>query len=168
GEPAAQTSQPVAQIRAQNPAQRSAATGSGLICDKLKDRRTGADKVYAVTNFHVIENVAVRDPSTDGWGQARATTIEVTLYNQKTLQATIVGGYPDKDIAVLYLRSAAADELPRIDVGKSADLKVGQFAFAIGSPYGLDRTLTWGIVSALGREITTERNRTPIKNVIQT
>src|SRR5207302_1165232 len=46
--------------------------------------------------------------------------------------------------------------------------KVGQFAFAIGSPYGLDRTLTWGIVSALGREITTERNHNPIKNVIQT
>src|SRR5205814_3629835 len=51
---------------------------------------------------------------------------------------------------------------------KSADLKIGQFAFAIGSPYGLDRTLTWGIISALGREITTERNRSPIKNVIQT
>ncbi|HKB37941.1 MAG TPA: PDZ domain-containing protein, partial [Gemmataceae bacterium] len=46
--------------------------------------------------------------------------------------------------------------------------KVGQFAFAIGSPYGLDQTVTWGIVSALGREITTERTQQPIKNVIQT
>src|SRR5213079_2799125 len=51
---------------------------------------------------------------------------------------------------------------------QSDNLKVGQFAFAIGSPYGLDRTLTWGIVSALGREITTERTQKPIKNVIQT
>src|SRR5205807_2992532 len=102
----------VVHIRAQNPGQGSAATGSGFIWDKLKG------KVYAVTNFHVIENVAVRDSSTDGWGQARSTTIEVTLYNQKTLQATIVGGYPDKDVAVLYLRGASADKLPRIDVGK--------------------------------------------------
>jgi S1-C subfamily serine protease len=159
---AAKASKSVVHIRAQNRAQGSAATGSGFIWDKING------KVYVVTNFHVIENVAVRDPSTDGWMKASDTTIEVTPSNEKPYIATIVGGYPDKDIAVLLLRGAPADKLQRIDVGQSDNLKVGQFAFAIGSPYGLDRTLTWGIVSALGREITTERSRSSIKNVIQT
>ncbi|MBI1915461.1 MAG: trypsin-like peptidase domain-containing protein [Planctomycetes bacterium] len=157
---AAKASKSVVHIRAQNSDQDSAATGSGFIYNILNG------KVYVVTNFHVIENVAVS--STDGWSKAPNTTIEVTPFDQKTYQATIVGGYPDKDIAVLYVRGAPADKFQRIDVGTSDTLKVGQFAFAIGSPYGLSRTLTWGIVSALGREITTERNRNPIKNVIQT
>ncbi len=159
---AAKASKSVVHIRAQNPQQGSAGTGSGFIWDKIEG------KVYAVTNFHVIEHVAVRDRGSDAWRKDPDGVIEATLSDQKTYRADIVGGYPDKDIAVLYLRGAPADKLQPIDVGRSDNLKVGQFAFAIGSPYGLDQTLTWGIVSALGREITTERRQTPIKNVIQT
>src|SRR5262249_20657597 len=116
---AAKASKSVVHIRAQNSEQGSAATGSGFIYNILNG------KVYVVTNFHVIEHVAGRDPQTDGWRKAQGTTIEVTLYNQKTYQATIVGGYPDKDIAVLYLRGAPADKLQPIGLGRSANLKVG-------------------------------------------
>ena len=78
----------------------------------------------------------------------------------------MVGYYPDKDVAVLYI-GAPADKLTPIMVGKSADLQVGQSAFAIGNPFGLDQTLTTGVVSAVGREIESVTKR-PIKNVIQT
>jgi len=158
---AAKASKSVVHIRAV--IQRSAGTGSGFIWDKIKG------KVYVVTNFHVIENVAARDPTGKYYTLDPDSKIEVVLNDQTKIDRTeIVGGYPDKDIAVLFLRGADPDKLQPIDVGHSDNLKVGQFAFAIGSPYGLDRTLTWGIISALGREITTERNQKPIKNVIQT
>src|SRR5262245_57174959 len=159
---AARASKSVVHIRAQNPREGSAGTGSGFIWDK----REG--KVYAVTNFHVIAHVAVQDRDGNSFRKDPDGVIEVTLSDQKTYRADVVGGYPDKDVAVLYLRGAPADKLQPIDVGRSDNLKVGQFAFAIGSPYGLDQTLTWGIVSALGREITTERTQKPIKNVLQT
>lgn len=137
--------------------QGSAGTGSGFVWD---------DEGRIVTNFHVVAN-------SSGFNRDRRayeTTgkVEVTLPDQKTLRATLVGAYPDKDIAVLYLRGGGQHKPPKIELGRSDSLRVGQFTFAIGNPYGLDRSLTFGIISALGRDITTEKGSTPIKNVIQT
>jgi len=77
-----------------------------------------------------------------------------------------VGAAPDKDIAVLQI-SAPAEELKPIPMGDSESLQVGQKVFAIGNPFGLDHTITSGIVSALDREITAVTGRT-IQGVIQT
>lgn len=117
-------------------------TGTGFIWDKEGD---------IVTNFHVIE----------GGDAAR-----VTLADQSSYSATLVGAFPDRDLAVLRIK-APVDRLKPIAIGRSADLVVGQKVFAIGNPFGLDQTLTTGIVSALGREIESVTHRT-IKGVIQT
>jgi S1-C subfamily serine protease len=121
-------------------------TGSGFIWD---------NQGRVVTNYHVVERMLRSGGSA-----------EVTLYNQKSYTAKVVGVYPDKDIAVLLIGAPASDLQP-IPIGQSDKLKVGQRAFAIGNPFGLDQTLTTGIISALGREIKSVTER-PIKNVIQT
>jgi S1-C subfamily serine protease len=117
-------------------------TGSGFIWDK--DGRI-------VTNYHVIES---------------ASRVEVTLADHTTWKARLVGVAPDKDLAVLQI-SAPSDKLHPLPIGKSSNLLVGQKVFAIGNPFGLDQTITAGIVSALGREIKAITGRT-IQGVIQT
>jgi S1-C subfamily serine protease len=117
-------------------------TGSGFIWDK---------QGRVVTNYHVIES---------------ASRVEVTLADRSTWQATLVGVAPDKDLAVLQI-SAPAEKLSPLPLGESHNLLVGQKVFAIGNPFGLDQTLTSGIVSALGREIQSATGRT-IQGVIQT
>ncbi len=117
-------------------------TGSGFIWDK---------QGRIVTNYHVISD---------------ANRIDVTLADHTTWKAVLVGAAPDRDIAVLQI-SAPADKLLPIAVGESDDLQVGQKVFAIGNPFGLDQTLTTGVVSALGREISSVTGRT-IHDVIQT
>lgn len=117
-------------------------SGTGFIWDRLG---------HIVTNFHVIE------------GADRAY---VTLADQSTWQATIVGAYPDKDLAVLRI-GAPREQLHPILIGESRSLQVGQRVYAIGNPFGLDQTLTTGIVSALNREIESVTGR-PIRGVIQT
>ncbi|MGI6655549.1 MAG: S1C family serine protease [Desulfobulbus sp.] len=117
-------------------------TGSGFVWD---------NEGRIVTNFHVI---------------ADASRLEVTLSDHSTWKAVLVGAAPDKDLAVLQI-NAPRDRLAPIDIGESADLQVGQKVFAIGNPFGLDQTLTTGVVSALGREITSVTGRT-IRDVIQT
>jgi len=117
-------------------------TGSGFIWD---------NNGRIVTNYHVIED---------------AGRVEVTLADHSTWKATVVGIAPDKDLAVLLI-PAPRDKLKPIAVGESNDLKVGQKVFAIGNPFGLDQTMTTGIVSALGREIKSVTGRS-IQNVIQT
>lgn len=117
-------------------------TGSGFIWDQ---------QGRIVTNYHVISD---------------ANRIEVTLADHSTWKAVLVGAAPDRDLAVLKI-AAPAQHLRPIMVGESQDLLVGQKVFAIGNPFGLDQTLTTGIVSALGREIKSVTNRT-IRNVIQT
>jgi len=106
---------------------------------------------HVVTNYHVIK----------GAGAAH-----VTLADHTTLRASLVGAAPDKDLAVLHI-DAPKNKLVPIMVGKSSDLQVGQMAYAIGNPFGLDLTLTTGVISALDREIQSVTKRT-IKNVIQT
>ncbi len=117
-------------------------TGSGFIWD---------NQGRIVTNYHVIED---------------ANRIEVTLGDGSSWKAVLVGVAPDKDIAVLQI-SAPASRLHEIAIGESRNLLVGQKVFAIGNPFGLDQTLTSGIVSALGREIKAVTGRT-IQGVIQT
>ncbi len=77
-----------------------------------------------------------------------------------------MGYAPEKDLAILKI-DLAADKLSPIPIGTSADLLVGQFVFAIGNPFGLDQTLTTGVISALGREIKSPSG-IPIRNVVQT
>jgi S1-C subfamily serine protease len=121
-------------------------TGSGFVWDK---------DGHIVTNFHVVQSVVQNKGA-----------VQVTLADQSSWKGAVVGYYPDKDIAVLYI-DAPASKLTPIEVGSSADLQVGQSAFSIGNPFGLDQTLTTGVVSAVGREIESVTKR-PIKNVIQT
>lgn len=116
--------------------------GSGFIWDR---------KGHIVTNYHVIQN---------------SSSAQVTLADQSTYQATVVGTAPEKDLAVLRIEAPVASLRP-IPVGASDNLRVGQSVFAIGNPFGLDQTLTTGIVSALGREIKSVAG-IPIRNVIQT
>ncbi|MGE0323888.1 MAG: S1C family serine protease [Polyangiaceae bacterium] len=124
-----------------------AGSGSGFIWD---------DAGHVVTNFHVI---------------AGAQSLSVTLYDQKTYEAKVVGAEPRKDIAVLALIGAPKSALKPISVAPSAKqmthLEVGQKAVAIGNPFGLDHTLTTGIVSALGREVDGVGGVT-IRDMIQT
>ncbi len=117
-------------------------TGTGFVWD------TGG---HIVTNFHVIQG-------------ANAAT--VTLSDQTTLEARLVGAFPDRDLAVLHVQ-APPGKLPPLNIGSSRDLQVGQRVYAIGNPFGLDQTLTTGIVSALNREIESFNSRT-IRGVIQT
>ncbi|MFC1766627.1 S1C family serine protease [Planctomycetota bacterium] len=117
-------------------------TGSGFIWD---------DKGTIVTNYHVIQG---------------ATSIYVTLSDQSHWEATFVGAEPDKDLAVVRI-DAPREHLRALAVGTSNDLQVGQKVFAIGNPFGLDQTLTTGIISGLGREIQSVSDR-PIQGVIQT
>jgi S1-C subfamily serine protease len=117
-------------------------TGSGFIWDR---------EGHVVTNFHVIQ----------GGSGAR-----VTLNDQRTYPAALVGVFPDRDLAVLRI-DAPRDRLTPIMVGESRNLQVGQKVYAIGNPFGLDQSLTTGIVSALEREIQSATGR-PIRGVIQT
>jgi S1-C subfamily serine protease len=117
-------------------------TGSGFIWD---------DAGHIVTNFHVIY---------------QAQDVQVSLSDQSVWKAEVVGRAPDKDVAVLKI-AAPREKLRPIRVGTSADLMVGQFVYAIGNPFGLDQSLTTGVISALGREIESVTRR-PIQGVIQT
>jgi len=117
-------------------------TGSGFVWDT---------EGRIVTNYHVISD---------------ASRIEVTMADQSTYKAVLKGAAPDKDLAVLQIDAPAAKLRP-IMIGSSRDLQVGQKVFAIGNPFGLDQTITSGIISAKGREIKADTGRT-IRDVIQT
>jgi putative serine protease PepD len=122
-----------------------AGTGSGAILDANGN---------VVTNFHVIE------PSLNG-GE-----IEVTLADKSKYKAKIVGVDPSNDLAVIRI-DVPKGKLTTIPIGASAGLIVGQKVLAIGNPYGFERTLTTGVISALGRSIEAENGRI-IENIIQT
>ena len=126
----------------QNVQQVPRGTGTGFVWDA---------EGHIVTNFHVIQ----------GGSAAR-----VTLADQTTFDAELVGAFADRDLAVLRIK-APRDKLPPIPLGASRDLVVGQRVYAIGNPFGLDQSLTTGIVSALNREIESFNNRT-IRGVVQT
>ena len=117
-------------------------TGTGFVWD---------DRGHIVTNFHVIQG---------------ASAARVTLADQTSHRAQLVGVFPDRDLAVLRI-DAPKSKLPPLALGTSKDLIVGQKVYAIGNPFGLDQTLTVGIVSALNREIESVTRRS-IRGAIQT
>jgi len=117
-------------------------SGSGFIWD---------DSGYIVTNYHVVQDG-------NAWS--------VTLSDNSTYDAELIGTEPSKDIAVVKINAPRA-KLHPVTVGSSENLRVGQKVIAIGNPFGLDQTLTTGVVSALGRQIKSGNNRT-IDGVIQT
>ncbi|MBC8248811.1 MAG: trypsin-like peptidase domain-containing protein [Anaerolineales bacterium] len=117
-------------------------TGSGFVIDK---------EGHIVTNNHVVEG---------------ADEVEVTLSDGTRVPAEVVGTDPFNDLAVIKINVPSAKLYP-VELGSSADLRVGQRAIAIGNPFGLDRTLTTGVISSLGRPLEAENGRV-IYNVIQT
>lgn len=106
-------------------------TGTGFVWDKAG---------HIVTNYHVVE------------GHKSA---KVRLSDQRVFDALVVGVSPEHDLAVLQLQEAA-DVPPPVQIGSSGDLRVGQKVLAIGNPFGLDHSLTAGIISALKRSIDSE------------
>jgi S1-C subfamily serine protease len=117
-------------------------TGSGFVIDL---------QGHIVTNNHVVEG---------------AEQVTVTLSDETSVEARIVGTDPSTDLAVIQI-DVPVDKLHPAELGTSANLRVGQRAIAIGNPFGLDRTLTTGVISSLGRPLQTESDRT-IYDVIQT
>ena len=117
--------------------------GSGIIWD---------EQGHVVTNFHVIQN---------------ASAAHVVLFDQSAFDAKLVGADPSHDLAVLKIDTPLGMHLVPIEMGTSADLQVGQSTFAIGNPFGLDQTVTTGIVSALKRTITDAEGHS-LEDVIQT
>ena len=120
----------------------SEGAGSGIVLDK---------QGHLLTNFHVIEG---------------AREIQVLLYDGSSHGAAVVGVDPATDVAVLKV-DAPPTLMEPVSFGTSTDLRVGQRVFAIGNPFGLERTLTTGIISSLNRSLPTRTGRT-IKAIIQT
>ena len=118
-------------------------SGSGSIIDK---------RGYILTNVHVISG---------------ATKIYISLYDGSQYEATVVGEDIDSDLAVIKFDPPAGVTLKTISFGDSTQLLVGQKVIAIGNPFGMERTMTTGIVSGLGRPIQNSNNRI-IRNMIQT
>jgi 2-alkenal reductase len=114
--------------------ERRAGAGSGFLWDAAG---------HVVTNYHVIEG---------------ASRVRVRLDSGAAIDARVVGSAPDQDLAVVQL-AETREVLHAIPVGSSADLKIGQSVFAIGNPFGLNRSLTTGIISALDRRLPTANNR---------
>ena len=120
----------------------SEGAGSGIVLDKAG---------HILTNFHVVEG---------------AKEIQVLLYDGSSHPGTIVGHDPATDVAIVKV-AAPPEVLEPVRFGESSDLRVGQRVFAIGNPFGLERTLTTGIISSLNRSLPTKAGRT-IKSIIQT
>jgi S1-C subfamily serine protease len=133
----------VAPANPSSPAQPEQALGSGFIIDKAG---------HIVTNYHVIEG---------------ADQIEVSFSNRDTMRATLVGSDPSTDIAVLRVEASSRGLTP-LEFGDSGSVHVGDPVVAIGNPFGLARTATAGIVSAVQERTITAPNGYPIDHVIQT
>jgi S1-C subfamily serine protease len=123
--------------------QEQQAQGSGFVIDK---------DGHVVTNYHVIQG---------------AKKVQVSFSDNDQREATVVGADPSTDIAVLKIQGSWARSLTPLSLGDSRNVKVGDAVVAIGNPFGLERTVTAGIVSALQRQITAP-NRFQIDEVIQT
>ena len=124
-------------------AQEQQAQGSGFVIDK---------DGHVVTNYHVVES---------------AKKVQVSFSDEEQMDATVVGSDPSTDIAVLKIQGAMSRSLTPLALGDSSVVKVGDAVVAIGNPFGLERTVTAGIVSALQRRIQAP-NGFQIDEVIQT
>jgi S1-C subfamily serine protease len=116
-------------------------TGSGSVLDR---------QGHILTNFHVVEG---------------AQQIRVTLHTGDSYEAVVIGSDPPNDVAVLRI-DAPPEELVPIELGDSSRLRVGQIVYAIGNPFGLERTMTTGIISSLNRSLPGRGHRT-MKSIIQ-
>ncbi|PWG65782.1 DegQ family serine endoprotease [Sediminicurvatus halobius] len=116
--------------------------GSGVIVD--------ADEGYVLTNHHVIAN---------------ADEITVSLQDERTFEAEVIGSDPETDIAVIRID---ADNLEAVTLGDSSELRTGDYVMALGNPFGLDHTVTSGIVSGLGRSLGPRASGARIQDFIQT
>jgi S1-C subfamily serine protease len=119
-------------------------SGSGFVYD---------NEGHIVTNYHVVEN---------------AEELLVTLADDQTYEAQIVGSDATNDLAVIRIVDGAAELPDPLALGDSNSLRVGQFVLAIGNPFGLEQTLTTGVVSALGRVIQSPEDNRFIGEAIQT
>src|SRR5690606_23053248 len=106
--------------------------GSGVIVDA---------RGFILTNHHVVEG---------------ADTILVALPDGRQFQGRLVGSYPDADLAVIHVEG---DDFPQAELAQGKELKVGQLVIAIGNPFGLDYSVTTGVISALGRELMVDPQR---------
>jgi S1-C subfamily serine protease len=116
--------------------------GSGTVIDRLG---------HVLTNFHVVDG---------------AREVRVTLFDGKSYEAKLVGGDIQSDVAVLKIDAPPASLFP-VALGNSSRLLVGQRVFAIGNPFGLERTLSTGIVSYLNRSLPSRRNGRTMRSIIQ-
>jgi len=123
--------------------QPSVGTGSGVIID---------DQGHILTNNHVVEG---------------ASKLTVTLSTGKRYEAKLLGRDPGNDLAVIKI-DAPANELTVAKLGDSSKLKAGHLAIAIGNPFGLDGTITVGVISSVGRTYASDSSSRPIRNMIQT
>ena len=122
---------------------RRTGTGSGFLIDS---------EGHIVTNNHVVDGV---------------TRVKVKFSNGTNAEAVVVGRNPANDLALLKIDSALVEGIQPVVLGDSSRIKPGQMAIAIGNPFGLDGTVTVGVISQLGRDLPSELGR-PISNVIQT
>ncbi|KAL9186280.1 hypothetical protein ACHAXT_005518 [Thalassiosira profunda] len=139
---------------------------------------------HIVTNFHVVQEAKSAQIAilTSGGSQTaikpaytsvrpgalgEGSTSVLKDFTRTVYKAKVVGVDPTKDIAVLKVDDVPVKELRPIEVGTSTGLRVGQGSLAIGNPFGLDHTLTTGVISGIGREVKSPTGR-PISNVIQT
>jgi S1-C subfamily serine protease len=120
----------------------SEGAGSGVVIDR---------QGHVLTNFHVVEG---------------AREVQVTLFNGKTYDAQFVGVDEVSDVAVVKIDAPGAELFP-VPFGDSSRLRVGQRVYAIGNPFGLERTMTTGIISSLDRKIPSRRSHRTIKQIIQ-
>ncbi|MBR1125717.1 trypsin-like peptidase domain-containing protein [Bradyrhizobium lablabi] len=135
-------SNPLMEEQGDGQGQGQGASGTGFVWD---------NDGHIVTNDHVVQD---------------ARQVAVRFASGEVAQAEVIGVAPNYDLAVLRIKSAR-NLPPPLAIGSSADLKVGQSAFAIGNPFGLDQSMTSGIISALKRRLPTQSGR-EISNVIQT
>ncbi len=116
--------------------------GSGVVLDR---------QGHILTNFHVVDG---------------ARQIQVTLFDGNTYDARLIGQDPATDVAVLKIDAPPASLFPVV-FGNSTQLRVGQRVFAIGNPFGLERTLTTGIIASLNRSLPGRRSGRSLKSIIQ-
>lgn len=129
--------------------------GAGFLMIEVPAEGSGSGSVldqrgHILTNYHVIEG---------------AREVQVTLFNEQTFEGQLVGQDPTNDIAVIKV-DAPPEMLHPIALGDSSQLRVGQRVYAIGNPFGLERTLTTGVISSLNRTIPGRNERT-LKSIIQ-
>ncbi len=130
--------------------ERQVSSGTGIVWD---------ENGHIVTNLHVVRDVVEH---------SRQTSLEVQFSDNRVVDAELIGGVFEFDIAVLKVSPGDINELRPITIGSSDDLQVGQKVLAIGYPFGFDQTLSTGVIGGLNRIVSTERANEFLTGLIQT